>query len=317
MKAFFNSLLNFNGKYSNTNEGALGVVKGYYGCVEAQGRGTLHCHMMIWVAGGLNPNQIKNRIVKEKDVDFGQRLLAFLDDSIDTTIPSLSKSTSTCGDHEHFFKSHPCSTRGINFSKDIDNLIENRLKDLHDLVITCQSHVHTNTCFKYWKGPPEPRECCFNLDESNVRSESSIDMESGELCLKCLNGLVNNFNATMLEAVRCNMDIKFIGSGEAAKAILYYITSYITKAQLKTHVAFSALELAIKKLENICIDEDDMTVRSKKVLQKCAFAILSHQELSAQQVASYLMDLEDHFTSHTFNNLYWTSFEKHIDNQQP
>ena len=34
-----------------------------------------------------------------------------------------------------------------------------------------------------------------------------------------------------------------------------------------------------------------------------------------QQVCSYLMDYEDHFTSHSFNNLYWTSFESFIDKQ--
>lgn len=31
-------------------------VKAYYGCVEAQGGGTLHCHMLVWVEGGLNPD---------------------------------------------------------------------------------------------------------------------------------------------------------------------------------------------------------------------------------------------------------------------
>ncbi|KAJ7494047.1 hypothetical protein FB451DRAFT_957679, partial [Mycena latifolia] len=69
--------------------------------------------------------------------------------------------------------------------------------------------------------------------------------ETGELCLRCLNGLVNNFNNTIIEAMRCNMDIKFIGSGGSAKGILYYITDYITQSQLKTHVACSMLELAV------------------------------------------------------------------------
>jgi len=42
------------------------------------------------------------------------------------------------------------------------------------------------------------------------------------------------------------MDIKFIGSGASAKAILYYVTDYITKTQLKTHVAYSAIQAAVK-----------------------------------------------------------------------
>lgn len=113
------------------------------------------------------------------------------------------------------------------------------------------------------------------------------------------------------------MDIKFIGSGPAAKAIIYYITNYITKSQLKTHVAYAALELATKKLGEYNPDDDDITVRAKKLLQKCAYSIISHQELSAQQVASYLMDYEDHFTSHKYRNLYWPSFENHINREQP
>jgi hypothetical protein len=121
----------------------------------------------------------------------------------------------------------------------------------------------------------------------------------------------------MIEALRNNMDIKFIGSGASAKGILYYITDYITKSQLKTHVAFSMLELAVKKLGEFNPHEDDMTTRAKKLLQKCTYAMLSQQELSAQQVASYLLDFEDHFTSHTYRNLYWTSFEDFINREDP
>ena len=113
------------------------------------------------------------------------------------------------------------------------------------------------------------------------------------------------------------MDIKFIGSGAAAKAIIYYITNYITKSQLKTHVAFAALELSVKKLGEYDPMEDELTVRAKCLLQKCAYAMISHQELLAQQVASYLMEYEDHFTSHEYCNLYWTSFEAFLNKQDP
>ena len=83
------------------------------------------------------------------------------------------------------------------------------------------------------------------MPEGNHRPISCFDPNTGELTLHCLDGLVNNFNLTILECIRCNMDIKFVGSGVSAKAILYYITDYITKLQLKTHVAYVALELAV------------------------------------------------------------------------
>lgn len=121
----------------------------------------------------------------------------------------------------------------------------------------------------------------------------------------------------MLEAIRCNMDIKFIRSGESAKAILYYITDYITKTDLKTHVAFAALELAVKKLGEFDVNADEATVRAKRMLQKCAYMMISHQELSAQQVAAYLVGGGDCYISHRFRNLYWMTFEASVNAERP
>ena len=86
--------------------------------------------------------------------------------------------------------------------------------------------------------------------------------------------MVNNFNTTILETMCCNMDIKFIGSGASAKAILYYITDYITKSQLKTHIAYAALKLTVAKLGEYNLNDDDLTLHAKKILQKCAHATM-------------------------------------------
>ncbi|KAJ7207626.1 hypothetical protein GGX14DRAFT_366088 [Mycena pura] len=313
MKAFVSALLGYNPEHKDLEGGILGVVKAYYGCVEAQGRGTLHCHMLVWIEGGLNPNEIKRRVLDADDsnVEFGKRLLAFLDDTISNSIPPDPDPNIAVPSDTH----HPCSTRGIPIDDELFST--ERQKDLRNIVLQCQSHSHSKTCFKYWKGPPEPKTCRFDLHEDNFRAVSCFDPETGEIKLRCLDGLVNNFNSTIIEAVRNNMDIKFVGSGASAKGILYYITDYITKSQLKTHVAFAMLELAVKKLGHFNPHEDDMTTRAKKLLQKCAYAMISQQELSAQQVASYLLDFEDHFTSHSFRNFYWTSFENFINKDEP
>ncbi|KAI0750601.1 hypothetical protein BC629DRAFT_1297549, partial [Irpex lacteus] len=306
MTAFIRTVLGYDTALSTAHPdgGVLGHVKGYFGCVEAQGRGSLHCHMVVWVEGGLNPDDIQKRLMNH-DTEFGQRLLAFLDDTISSEIPpppieenKTLPSTNPCR--------HPVA----------------RAWDLHQLATACQQHRHAKTCFKYCK-PGEPQVCRFDLDPENVRLCSSFDESTGEICLRCLDGMVNNFNRTILEAMCCNMDIQFIGSGEGAKAITYYITNYITKSQLKTHVAYAALELAVRRLGEYDQDgvarnltgkpgEDSYTVYAKYMLRRCAYAILTHQELSGQQVASYLMDYEDCFTNQQFANLYWTSMERYI-----
>lgn len=57
IKAFISALLGYDPEHKDLEGGVLGLVKAYYGCVEAQGCGTLHCHMLIWLEGGLNPNE--------------------------------------------------------------------------------------------------------------------------------------------------------------------------------------------------------------------------------------------------------------------
>lgn len=62
LKAFLKIILGYDPSNSTENIGMLGPVSAYYGCVEAQGRGTLHCHMMVWLKGALNCDQIRDRV---------------------------------------------------------------------------------------------------------------------------------------------------------------------------------------------------------------------------------------------------------------
>ncbi|KAH9847116.1 hypothetical protein C2E23DRAFT_697591, partial [Lenzites betulinus] len=301
MKAFVSTLLAYDPKHENTEGGILGVVKAYYGCVEAQGRGTLHCHMMVWIEGGLSPSALKDRLLSDSGAEFGRRLIGFLDDTISNEIPP------------------PLGPTAVEINRDSPSKIALSSRgDLRLLVASCQNHKHSETCYKYVKEGELPK-CRFELDESIHVPQSTVDLQTGDLKLRCLDGLINNFNATLIEALRCNMDLQFIGTGDDAKAVIYYITDYITKSQLKSHIAYASLALGVKKAMDAdnSAEEIDCVTRAKRTLQKCAFSLIANQELSAQQVSAYLSDLDDHFTSDEFANLYWTAFERYIERLHP
>jgi hypothetical protein len=61
------------------------------------------------------------------------------------------------------------------------------------------------------------RKCRFELDESNIEPLMYSNHETGELAMQKKDGMVNYFNSTVLKAIRCNMYIKFIGSGGKKK----------------------------------------------------------------------------------------------------
>lgn len=120
-------------------------------------------------------------------------------------------------------------------------------------------------CYKY-NHSVNNCECRFHLDVNNFNSTTFFDPVTGKIYLCCLNSMVNNFNETIIKTMCCNMDIKFIGSGVLAKAILYYITDYITKSQLKLHVAFVALKHGIQKIGTFDPALNDVEIRAKKIL---------------------------------------------------
>jgi len=204
---------------------------------------------------------------------------------------------------------HPCTIHQPRRKPGESDTAFNQCKadDFHLLVEQCQRHVHKRTCYKY-----DSKECRFGLHELNVLMETVFDSATGTIDYQKLDGLINNFNKVILAALRCNTDISFIGTGFDAKAILFYITDYITKMQLPTHVAYATLELALKKLEDVDMGDSDVAGRAKLLLRKCANSLLAKQELSAQQVSSFLLGYDAKYTGHSFSNLYWPSFESYI-----
>lgn len=315
MRAFFKCLLGFDLKTKSCANGLFGITKGYFGCVEAQGRGSLHCHMLVWLEGALDPQEIRDRIVEGGDQAFAERLCHFIDESISNGLPPEPASI---GENEL----HPCSVRGPmspgeeGSAEEHEAYKQARESDIYRLVKSCQRHTHTHSCYKHWRGGDERKQCRFNLDESHHVERTTIDPITGEVEFRIQDGMVNNFCVTILRAIRSNMDIKFIGSGASAKAILYYITDYITKTQLKAHVAYQTMQAAVQKLERRNQSDDDFTLKAKRMLVKCANALISQQELSAPQVVSYLMGYGDHYTSHRFRNLFWKPLENHVAKQE-
>lgn len=64
-----------NGKHIQREKGILGVINGYVGTVEAQGRGTLHLHMVLWLKGSVTSSQMKEFLLSEQ---FRNRVKAFI-----------------------------------------------------------------------------------------------------------------------------------------------------------------------------------------------------------------------------------------------
>ena len=66
------------GAQDDGRKGLYGPTSGYYGTVEQQGRLTLHMHLLLWIAGNLNPEQMRAKILSESS-EWRKSLLSWLE----------------------------------------------------------------------------------------------------------------------------------------------------------------------------------------------------------------------------------------------
>ncbi|KIK87389.1 hypothetical protein PAXRUDRAFT_152414, partial [Paxillus rubicundulus Ve08.2h10] len=72
----------------NQGMGVYGNCKAYYGTVEVQGRGTLHCHMLLWIASNPSPQALHNML--NGDPGYKQSSFEWMESVISCQLPRMT-----------------------------------------------------------------------------------------------------------------------------------------------------------------------------------------------------------------------------------
>ncbi|KAJ7232430.1 hypothetical protein B0H12DRAFT_1011941, partial [Mycena haematopus] len=316
MQKFIHTLL----KPSDGEPGLFGTCIAYYGMVEAQGRGMLHCHFLIWLEGNPNPQRLRDTL--SQDGDFRADMFNWLEETIKCQLPKdkevvtepngpLPRPLAESRLNDVRFERPPLIQDYLDDPDAFDTLYVDQVTRL---VKEYNWHEHRETCWKHIRnGEPRDDTTCRMRINGLTSSETTIEPESGSIVLKRLHPRISNYNETLTFLFRSNNDIKYVGSGEAAKALVYYITDYVTKAELPVHAGLSAIEAAMQKTELQYQDQVPSADRlGKSLLIKSLNAIMARTELSHQQVMSYLVGGGDVYRSHEFSTLIWNNAEKYL-----
>ncbi|KAI9059356.1 hypothetical protein FKP32DRAFT_1535542, partial [Trametes sanguinea] len=322
MTGFINTVLRF----GRPGKGLFGKFKAYYGTVEAQGRGTLHCHMLIWLDGHPSLQQLRNKLASSDE--YRDRMFRWLESVIKCELPGTSEVVQEEPGRplprprraEESGNPHPGavpspSIKAFDREEDFEAAFD---ASVTELVREFNWHEHNATCFKYAPKGIIPADrthqdalCRMRIDGLTC-PKTHLDSESGAVLLRRLHPRIASYDDVVVFMMKCNMDIKSIGSGEAAKALLYYITDYITKPSLPAHIGLSALSYAIQKTNDKHPQGLDNAApgQSRGALTMTVNRMMSRQEISHQQVMSYLVGGGDAYTSHTYRVLHWGSFDR-------
>lgn len=301
--------------------GLLGRCSGFYGTVEAQGRGTLHCHMLVWLDGHPSPQGLRDRMLESEEY----KLKTFR--WLEAIIKCELLGTETVVEEKYGPLPRPNRQResgdpnpGVLPAPSVlalrsDRFAEEYREFVNALVKEYNWHVHMSTCWKHLgrKQVRSDENCRMGINGVTI-PETVLDEETHSILLRRLHPRIAPFNDVIIFLMKGNMDIKFIGSGEAAKAYLYYITDYITKASLPVYAGLAALSYAIQQTNaKVMVSEGPMLIdNEKKAMTITVNSMMGHSEISHQQVMSYLVGGGDHYTSEKFQILHWGAFRKFV-----
>ncbi|KZT61813.1 hypothetical protein CALCODRAFT_418963, partial [Calocera cornea HHB12733] len=306
MTSFVRSVL----RYGRNSPGLFGTCTGYYGMVEAQGRGTLHCHYVVWLKEHLTPQSMAERM--SVDRDYERAVIEWLEDIIKCELPEDETVVPKTVTRPVLSEPDPRSRQPLDTSvmsdTEFSRLFSN---DVRILAERCNWHVHNHTCWKYLR-PSDKRsdENCRMRMDGITHPTSTVD-ETGSITLRRRHPWISNYNDVCLYSFRCNMDIKFIGSGQGAKALMYYITDYVTKAALPLYEGLAALSHAITVLGTTDV-EPEMSDVSRLHLVRVVNSMMGKHEMSQQQVMAHLLGNGDKYCSNSFRPLYWGTFDRYV-----
>ena len=92
---------------------------------------------------------------------------------------------------------------------------------------------------------------CRGRFPRDIHKTTTVDPESGAILLEKHETQLNTFTALLTFLLRCNTDTTCLLSGTAIKAAIAYITDYISKSTLKTHVILESIKAQSTVLPSI------------------------------------------------------------------
>ena len=96
--------------------------------------------------------------------------------------------------------------------------------------------------------------------------QTGVDPKTGALNVKNGEPWINFFIPLVTFLLRCNTDITSLLSGTAVKAIVAYISDYITKPGLKTYAIFDAIRQVFNRNSEMLGGNLERKEKSRKIL---------------------------------------------------
>ena len=325
------------------HRGFYGNTSGYYGTVEQQGRLTLHLHMLLWITGSLNPQNMREKILKndstwQKNIidwlenchtgdfltgsyaDVNESIIkerekeGYIDPTQSLPIPPPKK----CSKVHNEIESSECREcqATVEWSASYNMIVDDLL--LRSNVHSCNRGTNKDGSRRKDKASGG----CMNNKWGKCKArfprptflKTFID-ELGSITLKKTEAWLNTITPLVTYLFRCNTDVTSLSSGTAIKGVVLYVSDYITKSTLKTHTIFDSIKSVFNRNGEMIGGSLPMKEKARRFMTKIANLLSAKAEMGAPMICMYLLGNPDHYTSHVFIPFYWQMYVAEVRRQ--
>jgi hypothetical protein len=329
VEIFIKHVLGVNTKHP----GLYGQTKAYYGTVEQQGRLTLHLHLLLWIVGSLSPQEIRERIM-DPTSEFQQKIVEYLESvhvgefltgSMNDIKSQVAKDKLEDQNYQNPTETLPdvppplCSTPEDNCSN-CQHLKSwwNQFRYTVDRLIF---HSNVHNCYRNENSSKKDRPTCINRYGNckarfprQVYTQTEVDPNTGALNIKKGEAWINTLTPVLTYLLRCNTDVTSLLSGTAIKAIVAYVSDYITKPGLKTYSIFDAVKGVFSQSNEMLGGSLTRKEKARKLIIKIVNSLTAKLEIGGPMASLYLLQNPDHYKSHEFKTVYWKSYVHEVLN---
>ena len=137
---------------------------------------------------------------------------------------------------------------------------------------------------------------------------TEVNMDNGALNIKKGESMLNTVTAEITYLIRSNTDVTSLLSGTAIKAVVAYVSDYISKPALKTYLIFEAIKNVFDRNSEMLGGSLDQKEKARRLLTQIVNNLTSKMEIGGPMASMYLLQNPDHYTNHKFQTFYWPNF---------
>ena len=179
------------------------------------------------------------------------------------------------------------------FRATVDDLV------LRSNVHNCGKNQSTNE-----KAPKKDRPTCINKQGKckaryprELFEQTQVDPQTGALNMKKGEAWINTFTPLVTYLLRCNTDVTSLLSGTAIKAIVAYISDYVTKPSLKTYTVFDTIRGIFDRNSEMLSSSLDRKEKARRLMCQIVNSLTAKMEIGGPLASMYLLGNPDHYTN--------------------